>query len=283
MKKVALIALVSLAAISFAQFYGPSQIQDPGSGQRALKAPPSAIGVDQKLNDSIPLGLEFTDSDGKKVTLREYFTDKPVVLMPVFYACAGVCTMELNNMTEALRGFKKDNVGEDLVVVTFTIKPTETHEMAKAKKDLILDIYNRKGAEKGWHFLTGEMDQIQALTNAIGFRYEYDPSDDTVVHPAAAVVLTPQGQISKYFLETEYQPRQLLDAVQEAGKGRIGGKVEATEFWNCIQIDPITGQRTLNIIKLVNLAGLVTLIALTVSVIYMSRKYKTKSEGGTGA
>lgn len=268
---------------AFAQYYGPSSIQDPGSGQRALKAPPSAIGVDQKLNDSIPLDLTFKDSDGRAVRLRDYFTDKPVVILPVFYTCAGVCTLELNNLTDALRGFKKDSVGEDIVVVTFSIKPTEGPEIAKAKKDLILDIYNRRGAEEGWHFLTGSMDQIKALTDAIGFRFEYDPTDDTVVHPAAAVVLTPQGQISKYFLETEYPQRQLLDAIKEAGKGRIGGKVEAESFWNCVQIDAVTGQRTLNIIKLVNIAGAFTLIALTVSVVYMTLKYKSKPDGGDGA
>ena len=279
MKRGLVLAVLLVGAVAAPQFYGPKSIQDPGSGQRAMKAPPSSIGVDQKLNNSIPLGLKFKDEIGAEVELRKYFTDQPVILMPVFYTCAGVCTLELNNMVDALRDFKNDNAGEDFQVVVFTIKPTEGPELAAAKKSVVLDIYNRRGAEDGWHFLSGEQESITALTDAIGFRYEYDASDDSVVHPAAAVILTPQGQISKYFLETDYPQQLLLDAVKDASKGRVGIKVEDTSVWNCVQIDPITGQRTLNIMKALNIAAVLTLAALVFSVVYMSVKYKVK--GGT--
>lgn len=245
----------TLANVSNAQYYSGRQIQQPGSGRVAIKAAGSAIRVDQNLNDYIPLGLTFTDSDGKKVELRKYFGKRSVILMPVFYDCAGVCTLELNNMVDALHGFKKDSVGKDFDVITFTIKPTETTQMAKDKKNLILDIYSRRGAEKGWHFLTGEYDQIRKLTDSIGFMYDYDETTGNISHPAAAVILTPEGQISKYFLETQYQQQELLDSIKSASKGRIGRKTDATAFWNCIKLDPITGQRSLNIIKLVNLLG----------------------------
>ncbi|MEX2244695.1 MAG: SCO family protein [Fimbriimonadaceae bacterium] len=275
MRRVALFALALVACAAQAQFYGPKSMQDPGSGRRAVLAPQSQIGVDQKLNDYVPMDLRFTDSDGSKVVLRQFFKDKPVVLMPVFYECAGVCTLELNNMAMALGDFKKDFVGQDFIVVTFSIKPTEGPEFAQLRKDVILDIYNKRGAEEGWHFLTGSYDQIKALTDSIGFRYEYDNETGNVVHPAAAIVLTPQGQVSKYFLETEYPVGELLASIKEAAKGRIGVKVQDDSIWNCIELDPITGQKTLNIMKALNLAGLFTLVALTVAVVYMTVRYKT--------
>ena len=267
--------LALVCAVAGAQYYPGKTRQIPGSGQQAFKAPSSRnIRVDQKLNDSVPLDLLFTDSNGRVVELREYFTDKPVILMPVFYACAGLCTIELNNMVDSLHDFKKDSVGKEFEVVTFTIKHTETVAMARAKKDMILDIYARRGAEDGWHFLTGDRESIERLTDAIGFRYEWDETTDAVSHPAAAIVLTPQGQISRYFLDDTYPQQILLDALKAAGKGRIGVRVESTSFWNCIRIDPITGQRSLNVIKAVNIGAVLTLVVLAVSIAVMGWKHR---------
>ncbi len=285
MKRLGISAgLLAVVVVASAQFYGPKSMIEPGSGQRAMKAPQSAIGVDQKLNDYIPMDLEFADETGKKVKLRELFQGRPVILMPVFFECAGVCNLELMNMADALHQFKEDSVGSEFDVISFSIKPTEGPKVAAARKMVILDLYNRRGAEEGWHFLTADLATIEKLTDSIGFRFSYDDEADDVTHPAAAIVLTPQGQISKYFLETEYPQQLLLDSIKDAAKGRVGIKVEDGSVWNCIQIDPITGQRTLNIIKAVNLAAMFTLVLLAVSVVYMTVKYKTKAiqpgEGG---
>ena len=66
--------LVALTACAFAAAqYGPKTLVNPGSGQRVMKAPQSAIGVDQKLNDYVPMNLQFTDSNGKRVALYFIF------------------------------------------------------------------------------------------------------------------------------------------------------------------------------------------------------------------
>lgn len=287
MRLAVTVGLALACALAGAQYYPGKTRQIPGSGQQAFKAPSSRnIRVVQKLDDSVPLDLVFTDSDGRTVELREYFTDRPVILMPVFYTCAGLCTIELNNMVSSLHDFKKDSVGKEFEVVTFTIKHTETVAQAKAKKDMILDIYARQGAEDGWHFLTGDRESIRRLTDAIGFKFEYDDTTDAISHPGAAVVLTPQGQISRYFLDETYPQQLLLNALKEAGKGRIGVRVESTSFWNCIRIDPITGQRSLNVIKAVNIGAVLTMIALAVSVAFMGWKHKrvalTAKDAGGG-
>lgn len=283
---LAIVATVSLVSQTEAQFYSNRQIQRPGTGRVALKAPSSAIRVDQNLNDYLPLDLTFTDSNGKKVKLRDYFGDRPVILMPVFYECSGVCTLELNNMVNALHEFKKDSVGKEFDVITFTIRPTETVQMAKDKKDMILDIYSRKGAEKGWHFLVGDYDQIRKLTDAIGFEYDYDETTGNISHPAAAIVLTPEGQISRYFLDTDYPQQILLDSIKDAAKGRVGRKADATSFWNCIKIDPITGQRSLNILKLLNIMGVITVVVMAFAIVFMTIKHRNSAEvsadGGQG-
>ena len=285
------LCLFAMVATSYAQYYGTEKsIQEIGSGRRAYAAADSGIGVDQKLNDAIPLDLAFTDSEGRKVQLRDLFQGRPVILMPIFYECGGVCALEFNSMVETLKDFKKDFVGEQFDLVTFTIKPTETIEQAAQKKAEILDVYNRRGASEGWHFLVGDLKEIKALTDAVGFRYEYDSKTGAVIHPAAAIVLTPTGHISQYFLETTYAPSAMLSAIRTANKESIGKKVEAETFWNCVEIDPLTGQRSLNVLKFLRLAGLATLIAVVGAIVFMTRKYKNAplepeidKEGGQGA
>jgi hypothetical protein len=43
------------------------------------------VGIDQKLNEQLPLDLEFRNESGETVKLGSYFGNKPVVLSLVFY------------------------------------------------------------------------------------------------------------------------------------------------------------------------------------------------------
>ena len=54
------------------------------------------VGIDQLLNNQIPLDLEFKDETGRTVKLSEYFKDKPVVLSLVYYDCPRLCTQVLS-------------------------------------------------------------------------------------------------------------------------------------------------------------------------------------------
>src|SRR5579871_2890463 len=62
----------------------------PGSslGTDALRT----IGVEQRLDQPVPLDLPFRDERGEPVTLGKYFaTERPVVLALVYYGCPMLC------------------------------------------------------------------------------------------------------------------------------------------------------------------------------------------------
>ena len=84
----------------------------------------------------------------------------------------------------------------------------------------------KEGAERGWHFLTGDEVGIERLTDPIGFRYTYDPATDLYAHAAGIMVLTPMGQVARYYYGIEYIPRDVELGLTEASEGRIGGMVE---------------------------------------------------------
>ena len=80
------------------------------------------VGIDQRLNNQVPLDLKFRDETGQTVTLGSYFGKKPVILSLVYYTCPMLCTMAENGLLNALRDVKF-NIGEQYQVVTVSIDP----------------------------------------------------------------------------------------------------------------------------------------------------------------
>jgi|SRR5579871_2990681 len=234
------------------------------------------VGLDQKLNAQLPLDTVFRDETGKAVPLKTYFGEKPVVLVLPFYKCPGICTTELEGMVKAFRSPDLHRkLGDDFEAVTISINPKETPDLAAAKKSEYLQLYTHPratdpSAEAGWHFLTGDLDSIQKVTRAVGFRYFYDPKTDQYAHPAGLIVLTPQGKVSRYLYGAVYRPFDLRLALAEASQNKIGSPVEQILLL-CYHYDPIRGKYGLVVMNVIKLAGFTTVALLGGSILLMLR------------
>ena len=220
----------------------------------------SQIGFDQRLGESVPLDLSFTDEAGRGVRLGDYFGKRPVVLSLVYYDCPMLCTLSLNGLSAALEVLSFVP-GQEFEVVTVSFDPKETPALAAAKKKAYLSRYKRPGAEVGWHFLTGSAESVTALTRAVGFRYVWDEATKQFAHPAGVVVLTPEAKISHYLFGVEYAPKDLRLALVAAGGGRIGGPADQLLLY-CYRYDPQAGAFSANILNLVRLLGVLTVLSL---------------------
>jgi protein SCO1/2 len=244
--------LLLLAPPIFAQVPPPPNVPP----QRILQK----IGIDQKLGDQLPLDLTFHDESGKTVHLRDYFGKKPVVLSLVYYKCPMLCTMELNGMLAAFK-VTSFNIGQEYEVVTVSFDPREGPDIAAAKKASYLKQYNRPGAENGWHFLTGDAQNIEALAHAVGFRYFYDSRTDQFAHASGIMVATPNGQLSRYFYGLEYSARDLKLGLVEASDNKIGSLTEQILLL-CYHYDPMTGKYGFVIMTSLRVSGGLTLLIL---------------------
>ncbi|HXE79410.1 MAG TPA: SCO family protein [Vicinamibacterales bacterium] len=236
------------------------------------------IGLDQRLNEQLPLDLPFRDEQGREVTLAQYFGKRPVVLTLVYYECPMLCTQVLNGLVSAL-GVLRFSIGEEFEVVTISFDPGETPELAAAKKAAYIERYGRPGAERGWHFLTGSPRSIRAVTEAVGFRYAYNESVDQFAHVSGFMVLTPDGRLSRYFYGIEYGPRDIRLALLEAADGRIGSAVDQL-FLYCFHYDPKSGRYSLAIMRIVRLAGVLTVGLIVGGIVVMRRREKAKRRPG---
>jgi protein SCO1 len=231
------------------------------------------VGIDQKLNDSVPLNLTFRDEHGKTVKLAQYFGSKPVILTLVYYSCPMLCTQILNGLDRSLENIPM-TIGSDFNVVTVSIDPTEKPVLAEAKQELYTGMYRRPGAAEGWHFLTGDEPQIKRLADAVGFRYAYDPDSKQYAHASAIMLLTPEGRISRYFYGVAYPERDLRLGLVDASSGKIGSPVDQLLLF-CYHYDPHTGKYGLLISRVIQLSGALTVVlgAIGLFVLFRGEHY----------
>jgi len=244
--------------------------QTPTYSKPASENPFANIGLDQLLNQQLPLTLSFRDETGKTVQLGDYFGEKPVILSFAYYDCPMLCTLVINGLIRTLRTLSF-SAGTEFNIVTVSFNPKDTPPMAAIKRQTSLQSYSRKGAENGWHFLTGDEKTIQQLTQAVGFRYAYDENTQQYQHPSGIMILTPDGKLSRYFYGIEYAPRDVRLGLIEASAGKIGSPVDQVLLL-CFHYDPTTGKYGLIITRALQLGGLATMLALGVFMLISSRR-----------
>jgi protein SCO1/2 len=229
------------------------------------------VGIDQNLNQQIPLDLTFRDETGKPVELRQYFGKKPVVLSLVYFSCPMLCTMVEENLLQTLKQISF-NIGDQYNVLTVSFDPHDTPQMAAAKRDVYVGLYGRKDTKQGWHFLTGDEASIQALTKAVGFHYTYDAQTGQYAHATAIMVLTPQGKLARYFYGIQYPPGGVRLSLVEASQEKIGSPVDAILLF-CCAYNPATGKYGLLVSHLLMIAGGLTIVVLGTLVFMLSRSH----------
>jgi len=228
------------------------------------------VGIDQRLNEQVPLDAVFKDEQGREVRLGEFFKGKPVVLSLVYYACPMLCNQVMNGELGAFRQISF-NIGEQFEVVTVSFDPRETPDLAVAKKTTYVKAYNRPGAEAGWHFLTGDAANIKRLTEAVGFRYIWDEQTKQFAHASGIMVLTSEGKLARYFYGIEYPPKDLRLGLVEASQNKIGTPVDALMLY-CYHYDPATGKYGVVIMNVIRVAGVVTLVLIVGMLLAMRRR-----------
>ena len=263
-----------VAASAWGQGMQGGGIMAPPANQR----PPvlANVGIEQHLNQQIPQDLTFRDESGKTVRLGDYFGKRPMILNLVYYNCPMLCGEVLSGLTSTLRVLKFD-LGREFEVITVSFDPRETPQIAAEKKKQYLERYGRKGAEQGWHFLTGQQDAIAALTKSAGFQYEYDAKTNQFAHTTAIMVLTPRGKIAQYYYGVEYAPKDLRLGLIEASQNKIGNLVDQVLLY-CYHYDPATGKYGAVVMNIMKVAGVIT-VGLIVGMLLVLRKRWPHAQG----
>jgi protein SCO1/2 len=232
------------------------------------------VGVDEHLGSPIDLNLTFIAENGYPVALREYFEKgRPVILNLVYYNCPMLCTLVLNGQTEAMRAIPW-TPGNEYEVVTISIDPRESFADAQKKKAVYMGSFDRPAP--GWHFLADHDGNVQRLAKQAGFNYKYDRRQEQYAHPAAIMVLTPQGRMARYLYGIRYGAKDLRFALAEASEGRTTMALEKILLF-CFHYDPKAGRYVWFALNFMRMGGLLTVALLVFFIRRMFRAERARA------
>jgi protein SCO1 len=238
------------------------------------------VGFEPPLNGKLPLDLPFRDETGRNVQLRDYFTQKPVVMALVYYGCPMLCDQVEQGVVGTLR-MLSFNPGRDYEVVFVSFDPRESPDMAAQKKEIAMTHFRRPETANGWHFLTGSKESIDALTQAANFRYTFDQKSNLFAHASGIMLLTPDGRISRYFYGVEYPARDVRLGLVDASAGKIGTPIDHVLLY-CFHYDPSEARYSASILKIMRLGGVLTVLCLVTGILIFRRRdvaARTKMQG----
>ncbi len=208
---LSLVAMLPSIVLALGPGSRPGELSEPGAPEIL-----NEVGITERLEDKVSLGLEFRDENGFSVRLSEIFSSgKPVLLNLAYYECPMLCNLVMNGLLNGIKG-SGWTPGQEFEVLTLSIDPEEGHELASAKKQTYIENLGLLGAEKGWHFWTGSDTNIRELTRQVGFGYALDSISGEYAHAAVLITLSPTGKITRYLYGTEYKGKDLRLALLEA-------------------------------------------------------------------
>jgi len=233
------------------------------------------VGIDQRLGQTLPTGTVFLDETGREVKLADYLSERPIILSLVYYECPMLCGVAMEGLIRNLKVLGLE-VGKDFDIVNISINPRETPEIAAHKKaDYLARLGDtRPEVASGWHTLTGTQESIDAVAQAVGFRYVYDAEADEYAHGAAIMVVTPDGTLSRYYYGVEYPARDLRLGLVEAAGGGIGSLTDQVLLL-CYQYDPASGKYNFAIWASLRTFGVLTLLVLIAFILMNLRRERS--------
>jgi len=243
---------------------------DVGKSSNGLPPALANVGFDPQLNAQIPLDATFVDEYSQPVTLRDFSAGKPILLAFVYFSCPMLC----NQVEQAVVGTLKMisfNPGTDYQVVFISFDPSDTPDAALKKKHEAMSRFARPLTERGWHFLTGTAQSIDAVTKAANFRFSYDQKTRLFGHASGILLLTPDGRISRYFYGVEYPPSHVRLGLVDASSGKIGSPIDHILLF-CYQYDPTKARYSATILTVIRMGAVVTLLCLLVGFVIFHRR-----------
>jgi protein SCO1/2 len=256
-----ILQLLLIACVSWSANNAPKPYSEQADPLVATQVPNQLkdVGIKENLGTALDLNLPFVNDQGQSVVLAQYFGGKkPVIISPIYYSCPGLCNFHLNGLVDGLKGLDW-TVGNQFDVIAVSFDAKETSDLAKNKKDNYMKVYGRPGSESGWHFLTGNSETVKALTDSLGFKFKWSEEMKEWSHASAAIIISPEGKISRYLPGIVFEPKTLKIALNEGSQGKVGNLIDSLILY-CFQYNPHKSEYTLVAFQIMKVAALFTVL-----------------------
>ncbi len=259
--------LIVVACLLFSSASGHAQI--------AKETLANVTVVDNRGAQLPPINLRGID--GSTQQYPDPSKSRPAILLLVDYTCSTMCGTMTGALAQALEETPLQ-IARDYRVHVIGFDPKDGEADANAFRDSHLRQSRLAG---DFEFFRGSRDAIETLSNAVGFALAYDSARDQFAHPAALTIVTPEGRISRSLDILELTPFNLRLALVEAMEGRIGSLSDRVALL-CYGWDATAGVYTLQIRRVLTIAGFVTLVLLLGFIVLLRRREHLAMRAGRG-
>jgi len=229
------------------------------------------IAVSPPPEARIPMQSEWRAEVGSSMTLGEALAGRPALLIFADYTCKTLCGPILGFVVDALG--KSGLEPGDYRLVVLGLDPKDgPREAAAMKKERIADA----AVASATVLLTADEASIRQVAEALGYRFRYDAEHDQFAHPAAVMVLTRDGRLTRVLSGLGIDGNDFRLALTEAGEGRIGKFTDRLRLF-CYGFDPSVGIYTLTIYRWLSIATVLTVITLAAAIAWMSVRSRNAS------
>ena len=178
------------------------------------------VGIEERLGAKVDGSLAFTDENGRAVQLNDYLSKgRPVLLNFAYFHCPMLCGLVQDGMVKSLKTLDW-TPGRQYEIVTVGMDWREGPEQSLPVRNRLVPTLGKPGAEKGWHFLTGNYKAVHALARSVGFNYNFVPDRNDFAHAAGLIFISPEGRVSRYLYGIEFSPRDMRLALLDASEGK---------------------------------------------------------------
>ncbi len=238
------------------------------------------VGIVEKIGQYLDLKMMVKDDHGNTLPLSTFFQPhKPVLLSPIYYSCPGLCSFHFNGVIDSLKKIDWDP-GEKFQVLAFSFDASENApdkaDVGAKKKANYMKLYGRPGTENGFHFLTADQSTVDKLMSSIGFKYKWNEKAGEWSHVSAAIMVAPDGKITRYLHGIEFSPQDMKFALNETANGKIGNIVDSVLLY-CFKFDQHQSKYGLQVFRVMQIAGGLTILLLAIwllPVLYKARREK---------
>jgi protein SCO1/2 len=194
------------------------------------------VDVVERLGEQVAVDVPLTNQDGKTVRLSDYLgKGKPVMLAMVYYRCPVLCGLIMQGMAKSLSQIDW-LPGKDFEVLTVSIDPNETSDLAKEKRRGFIQAIGKEVPKDAWPFFTAGEQATNTLAASLGFKFKYVERERQFAHVAVLFFIAPDGTITRYLYGVNYDPKEVKLALFESAHGKVGTAFERV-MMRCYKFD----------------------------------------------
>ncbi len=227
----------------------------------------SLLRVDEArhLRTSVP-NVTVLTADGPR-ELYDLIDEKPTIVQLAYFTCAHTCPITLHNLAHL--DVDASSSDYQMIILSFDVNDTvETMHAVQSTLDQV---------PENWVFGLLPAEDITRLTESVGFNFFFSERDQTFVHPAVLVFLSPQGEVMRYLYGIDPRREDVeLALIESRNRSPVLNEIVDMVRLTCFQYDASKSRYVLHPTVIFGgagfgLLGLVGLVALA---------YKKDPEGG---